>query len=112
VQHIEEMEAGDLLAIKYQSGPDPPTNLVCPITRCLLEDPVLVVETGHTYERRAIEEHFLVNGSTNPLTSKEPSWLLTFAMPLAAGTCKTRHPVPYRRFWTYNLVIKSVNTRD
>jgi hypothetical protein len=69
IKHIEEMEAGDLLAINHQAGPDPPANLVCPITRCLFEDPVIVVETGHTYERRAIEEHFLVNGSTNPLTN-------------------------------------------
>jgi hypothetical protein len=89
-QHIEEMETSDLQASTDQAGPpclvaqpDPPANLVCPITRCLFEDPVMVVETGHTYERRAIEEHFLVNGSTNPLTSKQRSCRVR---PQASGT--------------------------
>jgi hypothetical protein len=77
LQHIEKMEAADVKAITDQAEPAPPANLVCPITRCLFEDPVIVVETGHTYERRAIEEHFLVNGSTNPLTSKQRRCLAT-----------------------------------
>jgi hypothetical protein len=79
------MEAGDLLAINHQAGPDPPANLVCPITRCLFEDPVIVVETGHTYERRAIEEHFLVNGSTNPLTSRWSCWPAALTRGLAGS---------------------------
>ena len=95
------MEAGDLQAISDQArppflvalAPEPPTNLVCPITKCLYEDPVMVVETGHTYERRAIEEHFLVNGSTNPLTSKQQTsgaWpRQVYDIPQASGTAST-----------------------
>ena len=35
----------------------PPVELCCPITWDLMDDPVLAVADGHTYERSAIENH-------------------------------------------------------
>jgi leucine-rich repeat protein SHOC2 len=45
-----------------------PEVLMCPITRTMFRDPVVVVESGHTYERSAILEHFDRNGAKDPLT--------------------------------------------
>ena len=44
-----------------------PDHLLCPITREMFRDPVMVMESGHTYERKAIEQH-LRNDRTDPLT--------------------------------------------
>jgi hypothetical protein len=39
-------------------GPvDPPQMFMCPITQCIMEDPVVAAD-GYTYERSAIEEWF------------------------------------------------------
>ena len=43
---------------------------VCPITQDVMEDPVLVAQTGNTYERRAVEEWF-ARSNTDPLTNAE-----------------------------------------
>ena len=45
-----------------------PDVLLCPITRVMFRDPVMVVESGHTYERSAILSHFERNGPKAPLT--------------------------------------------
>ena len=45
-----------------------PVELLCPITRTVFRDPVLVVESGQTYERSAILTHFRRNRSKDPLT--------------------------------------------
>ena len=45
-----------------------PDVLLCPITRTMFRDPVVVVDSGHTYERSAIESHFQCNGAKDPLT--------------------------------------------
>jgi leucine-rich repeat protein SHOC2 len=55
------------------SGPDPDLDaeldvLVCPITRTMFRDPVMVVVSGHTYERNAVLSHFGRNGAKDPLT--------------------------------------------
>ena len=55
------------------SGPDAdldaePEELICPITRNMFRDPVMVVDSGHTYERSAILSHFEHNGAKDPLT--------------------------------------------
>ena len=34
-----------------------PAHLMCPITITMMRDPVMLVESGHTYERAAIERH-------------------------------------------------------
>ena len=39
-----------------------PEELLCPITRIMLHDPVMVVESGHTYESSAVLTHFERNG--------------------------------------------------
>ena len=54
------------------SGPDADLvvspMLTCPITRNMFRDPVMVVDSGHTYERSAIVSHFQCNGAKDPLT--------------------------------------------
>jgi leucine-rich repeat protein SHOC2 len=43
---------------------------MCPITRTMFRDPVVVVDSGHTYERSAILAHFGRNGASDPLTRR------------------------------------------
>jgi len=47
-----------------------PEELMCPITRTMFRDPVMVVDSGHTYERSAILSHFGRNGAKDPLTRR------------------------------------------
>ena len=47
-----------------------PEELMCPITRTVFRDPVVVVDSGHTYERSAILSHFGRNGARDPLTRR------------------------------------------
>ncbi|PNH01967.1 putative E3 ubiquitin-protein ligase, partial [Tetrabaena socialis] len=47
-------------------APSPPHDYCCPITLCVMCDPV-TVESGHTFERQAIMRH-LATSNTNPLT--------------------------------------------
>ena len=35
-----------------------PEELLCPITRTVFRDPVMVFDSGHTYERSAVLAHF------------------------------------------------------
>ncbi|XP_061343897.1 putative E3 ubiquitin-protein ligase LIN [Gastrolobium bilobum] len=48
----------------------PPKDFVCPITSNIFDDPV-TLETGQTYERRAIEEWFNRGNSTCPITRQK-----------------------------------------
>ena len=45
------------------------SNLKCPLTTKLFEDPVQA-PSGHTYERKAIIEHLRLHGEKDPLTSQ------------------------------------------
>ena len=47
-----------------------PEELLCPITRTMFRDPVMVFDSGHTYERSAVLAHFRRNGAKDPLTSR------------------------------------------
>ena len=49
---------------------DEPEELMCPITRTMYRDPVMVFDSGHTYERHAILSHFERNGAKDPLTRR------------------------------------------
>ena len=49
---------------------DEPEEFLCPITRTMFRDPVVVVESGHTYERSAVLAHFDRNGAKDPLTRR------------------------------------------
>jgi hypothetical protein len=51
----------------------PPAELCCPITDEVFKEPVILVETGQTYERTAIEHWFARGRTTDPLTGKELS---------------------------------------
>jgi len=46
-----------------------PEELTCPITRTMFRDPVMVVESGHTYERDKVLSHFRLNGAKDPNTN-------------------------------------------
>ena len=50
-----------------------PEELLCSITRTMFRDPVVVVESGHTYERSAVLSHFRCNGAKDPLTGRNLS---------------------------------------
>jgi len=47
-----------------------PEELMCPITRTMFRDPVMLFDSGHTYERSAILSHFERNGAKDPLTRR------------------------------------------
>ncbi|ACO64652.1 predicted protein [Micromonas commoda] len=49
--------------------PVPPGNLLCPISLCMYRDPVVVVESGHTYDRSQIMQHF-ARRQTDPKTNR------------------------------------------
>ncbi|PNH09548.1 Ankyrin repeat domain-containing protein [Tetrabaena socialis] len=55
------------VAVVAASYASPPHDYCCPITLCVMRDPV-TVESGHTFERKAIVQH-LTTSNTNPLTS-------------------------------------------
>jgi hypothetical protein len=48
---------------------DTPDAICCPITQDTMNDPVLLVGDGHTYEREAIET-WLIQKNTSPLTNE------------------------------------------
>ena len=50
-----------------------PEELLCPITRIMFRDPVMVVESGHTYERSAVLTHFERDGAKDPITGRDLS---------------------------------------
>jgi ankyrin repeat protein len=45
-----------------------PDHLLCPITRDMFRDPVILIESGHTYEKVAIEHHLRLR-RTDPRTN-------------------------------------------
>ena len=48
---------------------DTPTHLKCPISLCVMDDPVVAAD-GHTYERACIEEWFAMGKRTSPQTNE------------------------------------------
>ena len=55
--------------VRQQSYPDPPADFKCPISKELMDDPV-VTDGGGTYERECIEE-WLSTRNTDPETNAE-----------------------------------------
>ena len=45
-----------------------PDHLLCPITRDMFRDPVMLIESGHTYEKAAIQHHLRLR-RTDPRTN-------------------------------------------
>jgi len=45
-----------------------PDHLLCPITRDMFRDPVILIESGHTYEKAAIQQHLRLR-RTDPRTN-------------------------------------------
>eukprot|EP00245_Coleochaete_scutata_P000824 TRINITY_DN1098_c0_g1_i1.p1 TRINITY_DN1098_c0_g1~~TRINITY_DN1098_c0_g1_i1.p1 ORF type:complete len:383 (-),score=62.25 TRINITY_DN1098_c0_g1_i1:494-1642(-) len=50
---------------------DAPSYFICPITYQVMNDPVLVLESGHTYERMAIQRWFGAGNRTDPKTNQK-----------------------------------------
>ena len=48
-----------------------PTSLCCPISGMMFRDPVIVVDTGYTYERECILQHFKRNLLSDPITGEK-----------------------------------------
>ena len=65
LQAAQEVRRADLVA-----EPEVP---LCPITRIMFRDPVVVVESGHTYERSAVLSHFERDGAKDPITGRDLS---------------------------------------
>ena len=74
---------------------DEPQEFLCPITRTMFRDPVMVVESGHTYERGAVLAHFDRNGAKDPLTRRSLSStkvMTNWAMRNVVQAWLDRHP--------------------
>ena len=54
-----------------QDANNPPDIFVCPISREIMRDPVVLVETGQVYDRHSIMEWFRMGHSTCPLTGAQ-----------------------------------------
>ena len=63
-------ERGDLPDAPDANLDAEPEVLLCPITRTVFRDPVVLFDSGHTYERSAILAHFRRNGAKDPLTRR------------------------------------------
>ena len=61
---------GDLPDAPDAELADEPEELLCPITRSMFRDPVVLFDSGHTYERSAVLAHFRRNGAKDPLTRR------------------------------------------
>ena len=55
------------MAVAPTASDEWPEELVCPLTHELMIDPVMLFETGQTYERASIEK-WLATHDTDPLT--------------------------------------------
>ena len=60
----------DLLGANVDLNVEEPEVLLCPITRTVFRNPVVLFGSGHTYERSAILSHFRCNGAKDPLTRR------------------------------------------
>jgi hypothetical protein len=56
------------------ANPRCPAEFTCPLSRCLMEDPVVTAD-GQTYERAAIEHWFSLGHTTSPLTNVDLPYL-------------------------------------
>ena len=66
IQRMKKKQSDELSRMRQNFQ----ARFVCPITQDVMEDPVLVAQTGNTYERRAVEEWF-ARSNTDPLTNAE-----------------------------------------
>jgi len=67
------LEAVEKLCARNRGAEEPPSELVCPITRAVMKDPVAIVgdSQGHGYERSSIERWFADGRNTVPMTNQE-----------------------------------------
>jgi hypothetical protein len=64
---VEPKAAMERRLAPASEGDDAPDHLVCPLTKKLMQDPVLLFSAGQTFERAAITA-LLKNGGLHPLT--------------------------------------------
>jgi small GTP-binding protein len=67
---LENKSSDEELEPELGESGDVPDAFLCPISRTIMKDPVIVKETGQTYERKQIEEWFKEH-NTDPLTNKQ-----------------------------------------
>ena len=79
-----------------------PDHLLCPITREMFRDPVFLVGSGHTYERKAIERHLRSSQfdpiSNIPVMSKQ--LITNWSMRSAVEACLDENPGVTPDGWT------------
>lgn len=61
-------DPGDSLPAPPASSADVPPDLLCPISFTMFRDPVMLVESGHTYDRHNIQEWLDRGNRTDPCT--------------------------------------------
>lgn len=54
-----------------QHLPEPPDQFLCPVSEELMVEPVMLVETGQTYDRTSIEGWFAKGKNTCPLSGRD-----------------------------------------
>lgn len=92
MQHIvlpvQEAAAGGQQPHQATGDPQPDVDLCCTITKELFYDPVILVESGHTYERAAIE-HWLADHEQKRKMNRDHKVIdpETGAWPAAAVRC-------------------------
>ena len=80
--HKVDLIADDGDPVAQRAKVKEPDHLLCPITRVMFRDPVMVMVSGHTYERKAIEQHLRgseIDPKSNvPISSKQlaTNWIV------------------------------------
>lgn len=85
LQAIEAMEVSSLeaqhsgaaaaVAVAGNAAADEvPSDLLCPITYQLLEDPVILVDSHQTYGEQRRVMHTMLNTNTRPYFGPNPAW--------------------------------------
>ena len=87
-----------------------PDHLVCPISKQLMKDPVLVVESCRTYDRLAIEEWFGRGHHTDPMTNVSLSTIQivpNIAIRKQVASYVAKHPVQSDKGKSSNVTDQS-----
>ena len=75
----------------------PPEELVCPFTHELMVDPVMLVGSGQTYERAALER-WLATHDTDPMTGAQLTNTSLAGNVLVRSMCREVHAAWLRKF--------------
>lgn len=97
---------------KYTNQSRPPKDFVCPITGQIFSDPV-TLETGQTYERKAIQEWLKTGNTTCPITRQSISASIlpktNYVLKRLITSWKEQHPELAQEF---SIPINSPSVKD